>query len=65
MQLTQSGSRHPHPAHRNSYWAMKALCLSADLELALLRQAILTLHGVEVDIARSKKEAASLLENQT
>ncbi|HKT50569.1 MAG TPA: hypothetical protein VJV96_09735 [Candidatus Angelobacter sp.] len=32
------------------------------MELARLRQAVLALHGVDVDIARSKKEAEALLE---
>jgi DNA-binding response OmpR family regulator len=41
---------------------MRVLCLSANLELAQLRRAVLALHGVEVDIARSKKEAEALLE---
>ena len=41
---------------------MRVLCLSANLELAQLRRAVLALHGVQVDIARSKKEAEALLE---
>lgn len=40
---------------------MRVLCLSANLELALLRKAVLAIHGVEVDVARSKKEAEILL----
>lgn len=44
---------------------MRVLCLSANLELALLRQAVLALHGVEMDIARSVKETEALLEKQT
>ena len=44
---------------------MRVLCLSANLELALLRRAVLALHGVEVDIARSKKEAEALLKRET
>lgn len=43
---------------------MRVLCLSANLELAQLRRAVLALHGVEVDIARSKKEAEALLEKE-
>lgn len=35
------------------------------MELALLRCAVLALHGVEADVARSKKEAENLLQEQT
>jgi hypothetical protein len=42
---------------------MRVLCLSANLELAQLRRAVLALNGVEVDIARSRKEAEALLKN--
>ena len=41
---------------------MRVLCLSANLELALLRSAVLSLHGIQVDVARSKREAEQLLE---
>jgi DNA-binding response OmpR family regulator len=41
---------------------MRVLCLSANEELASLRSAVLSVHGVQVDIARSRKEATELLE---
>jgi DNA-binding response OmpR family regulator len=44
---------------------MKVLCLSANLELAALRLAVLAFHGDEVHVARSKKEAEQLLEANT
>ena len=44
---------------------MRVLCLSANLELALLRSAVLAMHGIQVDVARSKKEAERLLEENT
>lgn len=44
---------------------MRVLCLSANLELALLRCAVLAVHGMHADVARSKKEAERLLEENS
>lgn len=44
---------------------MRVLCLSANLELAMLRSAVLAVHAVHVDVARSKKEAERLLDENT
>lgn len=44
---------------------MRVLCLSADMELASLRRAVLATRGIDVDVARSKKEAEQLLQENT
>ena len=41
---------------------MKVLCLSANLELALLRCAMLKAQGMEVDFPQSKQEALTLID---
>ena len=44
---------------------MKILCLSTNLELALLRSALLRSKGIEVDFPKSKQEAIKLIEKDT
>ena len=41
---------------------MKVLCLSKNLELALLRCSLLRSRGMEVDLPQSKQEALKLIE---
>jgi len=44
---------------------MKVLCLSTNLELALLRSALLRSKGIEVDFPQSKQETLKLIETAT
>jgi DNA-binding response OmpR family regulator len=44
---------------------MKIICLSTNLELALLRSALLRSQGIEVDFPQSKKETIKLIETET
>lgn len=44
---------------------MKILCLSTNLELALLRSALLRSQGIEVDFPQSSPETINLIETGT